>query len=222
MSAQDYLCCTSFLSLNLLFGGGCYIFFYFFSHWLVSGPLHGIKRYRQSKFMPIIIATLHLLLSRNLSEPVRLDKKVVYWLVCGNKSTQAKQQCIQCYCTQSSSTFCAKSMEYTLNVSATFCPCTVRSAVFCVSHSVSMAPVCVSQMIEDVLGEGPVSASRFSQWFSSNMSPSGSRSSSLRSTPHEELEKLAGKWFNFPEGAVSWRMLVENLKIRGLFIKKWV
>lgn len=47
-------------------------------------------------------------------------------------------------------------------------------------------------MIEDVLGEGPVSASRFSQWFSSNMSPSGSRSSSLRSTPHEELEKLAG------------------------------
>lgn len=50
------------------------------------------------------------------------------------------------------------------------------------------------QMIEDVLGEGPVSASRFSQWFSSNMSPSGSRSSSLRSTPHEELEKLAGEF----------------------------
>lgn len=48
-------------------------------------------------------------------------------------------------------------------------------------------------MIEDVLGEGPVSASRFSRWFSSNMSPSGSRSSSLRSTPHEELERLAGK-----------------------------
>ncbi|XP_054641565.1 eukaryotic translation initiation factor 4E transporter isoform X2 [Dunckerocampus dactyliophorus] len=48
------------------------------------------------------------------------------------------------------------------------------------------------RMIEDVLGEGPVSASRFSQWFSSNLSPSGSRSSSLRSTPHEELEKLAG------------------------------
>ncbi|CAG06932.1 unnamed protein product, partial [Tetraodon nigroviridis] len=47
-------------------------------------------------------------------------------------------------------------------------------------------------MIEDVLGEGPVSASRFSQWFSSTVSPSGSRSSSLRSTPHEELEKLAG------------------------------
>uniref|UniRef100_A0A3B4A6J3 Uncharacterized protein n=1 Tax=Periophthalmus magnuspinnatus TaxID=409849 RepID=A0A3B4A6J3_9GOBI len=47
-------------------------------------------------------------------------------------------------------------------------------------------------MIEDVLGEGPVSASRFSQWFSSNLSPSGSRSSSLRSTPHEELERLAG------------------------------
>lgn len=57
----------------------------------------------------------------------------------------------------------------------------------------SQMPVCVFQMIEDVLGEGPVSASRFSQWFSSNMSPSGSRSSSLRSTPHEELEKLAGK-----------------------------
>ncbi|XP_036956551.1 eukaryotic translation initiation factor 4E transporter isoform X2 [Acanthopagrus latus] len=50
----------------------------------------------------------------------------------------------------------------------------------------------LASMIEDVLGEGPVSASRFSQWFSSNMSPSGSRSSSLRSTPHEELEKLAG------------------------------
>ncbi|XP_049441283.1 eukaryotic translation initiation factor 4E transporter isoform X1 [Epinephelus fuscoguttatus] len=54
------------------------------------------------------------------------------------------------------------------------------------------APFSVFQMIEDVLGEGPVSASRFSQWFSSNVSPSGSRSSSLRSTPHEELEKLAG------------------------------
>ncbi|XP_068172235.1 eukaryotic translation initiation factor 4E transporter [Antennarius striatus] len=50
----------------------------------------------------------------------------------------------------------------------------------------------LASMIEDVLGEGHVSASRFSQWFSSNMSPSGSRSSSLRSTPHEELEKLAG------------------------------
>uniref|UniRef100_A0AAQ4QIS1 Eukaryotic translation initiation factor 4E nuclear import factor 1 n=1 Tax=Gasterosteus aculeatus aculeatus TaxID=481459 RepID=A0AAQ4QIS1_GASAC len=50
----------------------------------------------------------------------------------------------------------------------------------------------LASMIEDVLGEGPVSASRFSQWFSNNMSPSGSRSSSLRSTPHEELEKLAG------------------------------
>ncbi|MEQ2157679.1 hypothetical protein GOODEAATRI_004127 [Goodea atripinnis] len=49
------------------------------------------------------------------------------------------------------------------------------------------------RMIEDVLGEGPVSASRFSQWFSNTLSPSGSRSSSLRSTPHEELEKLAGK-----------------------------
>lgn len=54
---------------------------------------------------------------------------------------------------------------------------------------------CVFQMIEDVLGEGPVSASRFSQWFSSTVSPSGSRSSSLRSTPHEELEKLAGILF---------------------------
>ncbi|XP_071383109.1 eukaryotic translation initiation factor 4E transporter [Centroberyx affinis] len=49
----------------------------------------------------------------------------------------------------------------------------------------------LASMIEDVLGEGPVSASRFSQWFSSNLSPSGSRSSSLRSTPHEELESLA-------------------------------
>lgn len=47
-------------------------------------------------------------------------------------------------------------------------------------------------MIEDVLGEGSVSASRFSRWFS-NPSRSGSRSSSLRSTPHEELERLAGK-----------------------------
>ncbi|XP_075424545.1 eukaryotic translation initiation factor 4E transporter isoform X1 [Ascaphus truei] len=46
-------------------------------------------------------------------------------------------------------------------------------------------------MIEDVLGEGSVSASRFSRWFS-NHSHSGSRSSSLRSTPHEELERLAG------------------------------
>ncbi|KAL7891485.1 hypothetical protein AOLI_G00009610 [Acnodon oligacanthus] len=50
----------------------------------------------------------------------------------------------------------------------------------------------LASMIEDVLGEGPVTASRFSQWFSSNQSPSGSRSSSLRSTPHEELERLAG------------------------------
>ncbi|KAM8867655.1 eukaryotic translation initiation factor 4E transporter isoform 1-T1 [Synchiropus picturatus] len=50
----------------------------------------------------------------------------------------------------------------------------------------------LASMIEDVLGEGPVSASRFSQWFSNAVSPSGSRSSSLRSTPHEELEKLAG------------------------------
>ncbi|CAB1315267.1 unnamed protein product, partial [Coregonus sp. 'balchen'] len=60
----------------------------------------------------------------------------------------------------------------------------------------------LASMIEDVLGEGPVSASRFSQWFSSNLSPSGSRSSSLRSTPHEELERLAGKewthWYSSP------------------------
>lgn len=48
-------------------------------------------------------------------------------------------------------------------------------------------------MIEEVLGEGSVSSSRFSQWFSSNLSRPGSRSSSLRSTPHEELERLAGK-----------------------------
>ncbi|XP_010141624.1 PREDICTED: eukaryotic translation initiation factor 4E transporter isoform X2 [Buceros rhinoceros silvestris] len=49
----------------------------------------------------------------------------------------------------------------------------------------------LASMIEDVLGEGSVSASRFSGWFS-NPSRSGSRSSSLRSTPHEELERLAG------------------------------
>ncbi|XP_074868794.1 eukaryotic translation initiation factor 4E transporter isoform X5 [Carettochelys insculpta] len=49
----------------------------------------------------------------------------------------------------------------------------------------------LGQMIEDVLGEGSMSASRFSRWFS-NPSRSGSRSSSLRSTPHEELERLAG------------------------------
>ncbi|XP_039581914.1 eukaryotic translation initiation factor 4E transporter isoform X5 [Passer montanus] len=49
----------------------------------------------------------------------------------------------------------------------------------------------LASMIEDVLGEGSVSASRFSRWFS-NPSRSGSRSSSLRSTPHEELERLAG------------------------------
>lgn len=58
-------------------------------------------------------------------------------------------------------------------------------------------------MIEDVLGEGPVSASRFSQWFSSTVSPSGSRSSSLRSTPHEELEKLAGILFNLSLNLLS-------------------
>ncbi|XP_072540643.1 eukaryotic translation initiation factor 4E transporter isoform X3 [Salminus brasiliensis] len=50
----------------------------------------------------------------------------------------------------------------------------------------------LASMIEDVLSEGSVTASRFSRWFSSNQSPSGSRSSSLRSTPHEELERLAG------------------------------
>ncbi|NXR09928.1 4ET factor, partial [Semnornis frantzii] len=49
----------------------------------------------------------------------------------------------------------------------------------------------LASMIEDVLGEGSVSASRFSRWFT-NPSRSGSRSSSLRSTPHEELERLAG------------------------------
>ncbi|XP_030913298.1 eukaryotic translation initiation factor 4E transporter isoform X4 [Geospiza fortis] len=48
----------------------------------------------------------------------------------------------------------------------------------------------LASMIEDVLGEGSVSASRVSRWFS-NPSRSGSRSSSLRSTPHEELERLA-------------------------------
>ncbi|XP_055561236.1 eukaryotic translation initiation factor 4E transporter isoform X5 [Falco cherrug] len=48
----------------------------------------------------------------------------------------------------------------------------------------------LASMIEDVLGEGSVSASRFSRWFS-NPSRSGSPSSSLRSTPHEELERLA-------------------------------
>ncbi|KAG8455828.1 hypothetical protein GDO86_001865 [Hymenochirus boettgeri] len=49
----------------------------------------------------------------------------------------------------------------------------------------------LASMIEDVLGEGSVSASRFSRWFS-NHNHSGSHSSSLRSTPHEELERLAG------------------------------
>ncbi|XP_017587697.1 PREDICTED: eukaryotic translation initiation factor 4E transporter isoform X6 [Corvus brachyrhynchos] len=46
----------------------------------------------------------------------------------------------------------------------------------------------LASMIEDVLGEGSVSASRFSRWF---FFFTGSRSSSLRSTPHEELERLA-------------------------------
>ncbi|XP_069475912.1 eukaryotic translation initiation factor 4E transporter isoform X2 [Ambystoma mexicanum] len=49
----------------------------------------------------------------------------------------------------------------------------------------------LASMIEDVLGEGSVSSSRFSRWFS-NPSRSVSRSSSQRSTPHEELERLAG------------------------------
>ncbi|XP_074916085.1 eukaryotic translation initiation factor 4E transporter isoform X6 [Chelonoidis abingdonii] len=48
----------------------------------------------------------------------------------------------------------------------------------------------LASMIEDVLGEGSMSSSRFSRWFS-NPSRSGSHSSSLRSTPHEELERLA-------------------------------
>ncbi|XP_078082933.1 eukaryotic translation initiation factor 4E transporter isoform X2 [Mustelus asterias] len=51
----------------------------------------------------------------------------------------------------------------------------------------------LASMIEEVLGEGSVSSSRFSQWFSSNLSRPGSRSSSLRSTPHEELERLAAQ-----------------------------
>nr|XP_023676507.1 eukaryotic translation initiation factor 4E transporter isoform X1 [Paramormyrops kingsleyae]XP_023676508.1 eukaryotic translation initiation factor 4E transporter isoform X1 [Paramormyrops kingsleyae] len=49
----------------------------------------------------------------------------------------------------------------------------------------------LASMIEDVLGEGSAASSRFSRWFNT-VSPSASRSSSLRSTPHEELEKLAG------------------------------
>lgn len=117
-----------------------------------------------------------------------------------------KQQCIHWHWPQSSSAFCAKSMENALNVSVTFVLVLFGLPIF-VFHSVSAVPVCVLQMIEDVLGEGPVSASRFSQWFSSNMSPSGSRSSSLRSTPHEELEKLAGKfqcaWFYSPNISIS-------------------
>ncbi|MBN3272653.1 4ET factor, partial [Polyodon spathula] len=59
----------------------------------------------------------------------------------------------------------------------------------------------LASMIEDVLGEGTASASRFSQWFSSNVSPSASRSSSLRSTPHEELERLAGLEHKFVSSA---------------------
>ncbi|XP_062814862.1 eukaryotic translation initiation factor 4E transporter-like [Anolis carolinensis] len=63
----------------------------------------------------------------------------------------------------------------------------------------------LASMIEDVLGEGsgslPASSSRFSRWFSSNASHSASRSSSLRSTPHEELERLAG--LSPPSGPVG-------------------
>ncbi|XP_067911495.1 eukaryotic translation initiation factor 4E transporter isoform X2 [Heterodontus francisci] len=51
----------------------------------------------------------------------------------------------------------------------------------------------LASMIEEVLGEGSVSSSRFSQWFSTNLSRPVSRSSSLRSTPHEELERLAAQ-----------------------------
>lgn len=87
-------------------------------------------------------------------------------------------------------------MEIVLKASRTLGLCATES-VFCfVFLMVGYICVFAFQMIEDVLGEGPVSASRFSQWFSSNMSPSGSRSSSLRSTPHEELEKLAGEWLH--------------------------
>ncbi|KFO94222.1 Eukaryotic translation initiation factor 4E transporter [Buceros rhinoceros silvestris] len=50
----------------------------------------------------------------------------------------------------------------------------------------------LASMIEDVLGEGSVSASRFSGWFSNPSRSGRRRSSSLRSTPHEELERLAG------------------------------
>ncbi|XP_049641687.1 eukaryotic translation initiation factor 4E transporter-like isoform X2 [Suncus etruscus] len=49
----------------------------------------------------------------------------------------------------------------------------------------------LTPLTEDVLGEGSVSASRFTRWFS-NPSRSASRSSNLGSTPHEELERLAG------------------------------
>uniref|UniRef100_A0A3B5LHL5 Uncharacterized protein n=1 Tax=Xiphophorus couchianus TaxID=32473 RepID=A0A3B5LHL5_9TELE len=77
----------------------------------------------------------------------------------------------------------------------------------------------LASMIEDVLGEGPVSASRFSQFFNT-LSPSGSRSSSLRSTPHEELEKLAGSASHFTpiqssegKGKVDILELLHNAKI---------
>lgn len=83
-------------------------------------------------------------------------------------------------------------MESTLNVSVAFLLSTFHLLLPFFASFHPDRRLCVLQMIEDVLGEGPVSASRFSQWFSSNLSPSGSHSSSLRSTPHEELEKLAG------------------------------
>lgn len=75
----------------------------------------------------------------------------------------------------------------------------------------------LASMIEDVLGEGPVSASRFSQWFSSNLSPSGSQSSSLRSTPHEELEKLAGlepRCTSQSQGPVSYFTPIQSSECR--------
>ncbi|MGH0188588.1 UNVERIFIED_CONTAM: hypothetical protein FKN15_031018 [Acipenser sinensis] len=74
----------------------------------------------------------------------------------------------------------------------------------------------LASMIEDVLGEGTASASRFSQWFSSNVSPSASRSSSLRSTPHEELERLAGVVLSLEEVETGLKGLkVEAERKRG-------
>ncbi|KAK6483651.1 eukaryotic translation initiation factor 4E transporter-like [Huso huso] len=73
----------------------------------------------------------------------------------------------------------------------------------------------LASMIEDVLGEGTASASRFSQWFSSNVSPSASRSSSLRSTPHEELERLAGlehKFLSPAHGLANYFAPIQSLE----------